>query len=58
VGYEFQFQADLKISKKSSYDRTRIDKNGELTGKIEESTSTINNDTQGVAGTLLLNWYL
>jgi len=58
VGYEFQFQPDLKISKKSSYDPTRIDKNGELTGKIEESTSTINNDTQGVAGTLLLNWYL
>ena len=58
VGYEFQFQPKLEISKKSSYDPNRVDSKGELTGKIEESKTKINNDTHGVAGSLLLNLYL
>jgi hypothetical protein len=58
VGYEFQFQPDLKIHKRSSYDPTRVDSSGELTGKIEESTTRINNDTHGVAGAIMINYYL
>ena len=58
VGYQLQFQPDLEISKKSSYDPERVDKNGKLTGKVEESTSTINNDTVGIAGTILFNYRL
>ena len=58
VGYEFQFQPDLKIHKRSTYDPTRVDSKGELTGKIEESTSKINNDTHGVAGTIMFNYYI
>jgi hypothetical protein len=58
AGYEWQFQPDLKIHKRSTYDPTRVDKNGELTGKIEESTTKINNDTHGVAGSILFNIYL
>ena len=58
VGYQLQFQPDLEISKKSSYDPERVDKNGKLTGKVEESTSTINNDTVGIAGTIMFNYRL
>jgi hypothetical protein len=57
VGYGFQFQPELEISKETSSDPTRVDNKGELTGKVEESVSTINNDTQGIAGTLLLKFY-
>ncbi|MBT5342271.1 hypothetical protein HOL59_01685 [Candidatus Woesearchaeota archaeon] len=58
VGYQLQFQPELEISKESSYDPQRVDKNDKLTGKVEESTSTINNDTVGIAGTILFNLYL
>ncbi len=56
IGYQWQFQPKLKVTKTSSYDMT--DRVQRETGKVEESVTRINNDTHGVAGTILFKYYL
>ena len=50
--------SETKFPKQVTGGEFITDKNGKLTGKVEESTSTINNDTLGIAGTIMFNYRL